>query len=113
LPLHDEDMVTSHAQTPPLRFDPNDYIHHLTDLDLTDTQKHDMLETLFQIVVNFVDLGFGIHPIQQACGQAPENSTDLTISEQNPLYWSHGILTEEFGNGHAPGDTDSSKGGDE
>lgn len=54
---------------PPLNFDFEAYTHHLDELDLTEDQKRDLLEALFQIVRSFVDLGFNMHPVQQACGQ--------------------------------------------
>lgn len=42
------------------------YAEHLAESDLTDDQKREFIETLWAIVVAFVDLGFGVHPIQQA-----------------------------------------------
>lgn len=36
----------------------------LKDSDLTDTQKQEFVETLWSIIVTFVDLGFGLHPVQ-------------------------------------------------
>ncbi|NRA30147.1 MAG: hypothetical protein HRU11_07770 [Parvularculaceae bacterium] len=48
------------------------YAHFLKDSDLSDEDKAAFLETIWNIVVSFVDLGFGVHPIQQAqeaCGQ--------------------------------------------
>lgn len=34
--------------------------------DIPEEKKRELIETLWQIVVSFVDLGFGIHPLQQA-----------------------------------------------
>lgn len=48
-----------------LRFDPDAYAGYVAEFDLTDTQKRDLLEAVWGIVVSFVDLGFGFHPIQQ------------------------------------------------
>ncbi|OXT01625.1 hypothetical protein B7H23_01245 [Notoacmeibacter marinus] len=53
------------------------YQKFLDDSDLSDAQKKEFLETLWTIIVGFVDLGFGVHPLQQAdadlgsdgCGQ--------------------------------------------
>lgn len=42
------------------------YEHHLADADLTDEQKREFLSALWYIVMTFVDLGFGIEPVQQA-----------------------------------------------
>ncbi len=46
------------------RFEP-----YFDDPDLTQAEREELLETIFAIVLGFVDLGFGIHPIQQACEQ--------------------------------------------
>lgn len=42
------------------------YEEYLEGMDLTDQQKHAFLDVLWNIVVNFVDLGFGVHPLQLA-----------------------------------------------
>ena len=41
----------------------------LEESDITEDQKREFIETLWSIVENFVDLGFGIHPLQQASEQ--------------------------------------------
>lgn len=110
MPNHDNDMVTDHAETPPLRLNPEDYEQQLAAFDLTETEKEDLLEALFQIIVNFVDLGFGIHPIQQACGQVQQSDDGRTIADQKPLYWSHAILEQQTREDDAPLTTDSNKG---
>lgn len=48
-----------------LSFDAQEYCHFLADCDWTDEQKREFIETLWQIIVSFVDLGFDLHPIQQ------------------------------------------------
>lgn len=43
-----------------------DYYQSLLDDDgIPEDKKRELIETLWQIVVSFVDLGFGIHPLQQ------------------------------------------------
>lgn len=42
------------------------YEQYLAESGLTEEQKREFLETLWTIIVGFVDLGFGIHPVQQA-----------------------------------------------
>jgi len=49
-----------------LTFDPTPYLHHLAESDLTESQKHELLATLWSIMIGFVDLGFRIGPIRQA-----------------------------------------------
>jgi hypothetical protein len=38
----------------------------LADCDWTDAQKDEFTKALWQIVLNFVDFGWGFHPVQQA-----------------------------------------------
>ncbi|WP_425088886.1 hypothetical protein [Stappia sp.] len=51
---------------PALTLDVARYEAMLDDPALTDDQKRDFLETLWSIITAFVDLGFGIHPVQTA-----------------------------------------------
>ena len=64
-----EEGPGSEAQFTALSFDYEEYTPYLEDADLTEDQKREFLETLWNIMVSFVDLGFGIHPIQQAGGE--------------------------------------------
>ncbi|MBT8154034.1 hypothetical protein KMP13_09000 [Epibacterium ulvae] len=54
---------------PRLSIDWDAYMPFFEDEGITDAQKREMIEALWSIMVSFVDLGFGVHPIQQACGQ--------------------------------------------
>ena len=54
---------------PSLTIDWQAYAAMLEESDWSDAQKRELIETLWSIVVAFVDLGFGVHPAQQACGQ--------------------------------------------
>jgi len=58
---------------PALKLDVERYEEMLKSCDLTEEQRQDFLETIWSIIVGFVDLGFDIHPLQQAdpdgCGQ--------------------------------------------
>lgn len=69
------------AQAP--RFDYETYAHFLEDTDLSESQKHEALETLWNIIVQFVELGFGVHPVQQAqnaCGKLSDNSPNPALA---------------------------------
>lgn len=70
------------ASRPTLTIDWDYYGTFLEDLDCSDEEKQELIETLWNIMVAFVDLGFGIHPAQLvangACEQNPETSSDLT-----------------------------------
>lgn len=63
------------AAKPSLAIDLDKYQAYLDGSGLTPAQKEDFLRALWSIMVAFVDLGFGVHPVQQACGQV-EKSLD-------------------------------------
>jgi len=48
------------------------YQSYLDEEDLSEAEKQAFVEALWSIVLNFVDLGFGVHPLQKVCGQIPE-----------------------------------------
>jgi hypothetical protein len=72
-------------------FDVSRYEHFLEDQGLSAEQKRAMLEALWSIIVGFVDLGFGVHPVQQACGQNRDEESEH----------SGGVLDEVYSNGSA------------
>lgn len=59
---------------PVIELDVAYYQQFLDDADITDAQKRELIETLWTIVIQFVDLGFGIHPLQQARDGASAHS---------------------------------------
>ncbi len=63
---------------PALKLDVERYEKMLNDCDLTEEQRQEFLETIWTIIVGFVDLGYDIHPLQQAAPQACEQDTDLS-----------------------------------
>lgn len=83
------------------------YERYLDDCDLTDGQKREFLDNLWNFIVCFVDLGFGVHPLQQACEQkfdiaplpsfAPDNVVDLDIQHKNIFSRIAGYTKESIG----------------
>ncbi|MBO6550621.1 MAG: hypothetical protein JJ964_13510 [Rhizobiales bacterium] len=53
-----------------LTLDIDYYQSFLDDADIPDDKKQELIETLWNIVVQFVDMGYGIHPLQQANNNA-------------------------------------------
>ena len=53
-----EDTVT------PLKFEPNDYRHHVEEFDLTEEQQNELLESLWTIMSTMVDIGWGVDTVQ-------------------------------------------------
>lgn len=58
--------MRSTTTSPTLSIDVNLYQHYLDNSDLTDEQKTELLETLWGIICEFVQMGFNVHPVQQA-----------------------------------------------
>lgn len=52
----------------------------LEDTEISEEDKRQFIETWWNLIINFVDLGFGIHPLQQAC-DPPEDLSALTLSD--------------------------------
>jgi hypothetical protein len=50
-------------RVPALTFDPDAYREFLAGSDVSESQRQEFLRALWDILVGFVDLGFGIHPL--------------------------------------------------
>jgi len=50
---------------PTLLLDVDEFQHYLDAADMTPDEKREVLETLWEIVCEFVMIGFGVHPVQQ------------------------------------------------
>ena len=93
----------THTETtdnrPVLTIDYEKYAHFLEDSDLTEEQKQEFLQTLWNIVVEFVSLGWGVHPLQQAqkpCGQLGDNSPKAALTAPDGLYLDQQFISENF-----------------
>ena len=47
------------------------YDEYLRDADMSPEQKEEFLRAMLSIVMTFVELGFGVHPLQQVGGPEP------------------------------------------
>ena len=61
---------------PIVKLDYTLYAQYLDDADLTQAQKQDFLETLWTIIVGFVDLGFEVQPDNNGADQNEPNLSD-------------------------------------
>ncbi|MCB2014876.1 MAG: hypothetical protein KDE67_08265 [Sphingobium sp.] len=98
-PIHEHDPTSSPEATNDkltIQFDAREYAHFLADLDLTEAQKLEYIETLWTIVLHFIDMGFGIHPIQQACGQFSENLALCPDADSDVVKSLHSHLCNDF-----------------
>ena len=84
---------------PVITVDYDRYAHFLEHAELSEEQKHEYLQTIWNIIVEFVSLGFGVHPLQQAqnsCGKFEEIASDPAAVGSNGVECSDNILTSEF-----------------
>lgn len=88
-------VVTKVSATPTLTIDWEFYGKHLDASDLSDADKQAFIETLWSIVVSFVDLGFGVHPVQHVCGQE-EELRDLITAKTDAVVTSKDNSKTEF-----------------
>ncbi len=73
------------------------YAHMLDDPGLSEGQKREFLQTLWNIVVEFVSLGFGVHPLQQAQtagGKDEEEPMELALASKDGVYLDHHHITD-------------------
>jgi hypothetical protein len=75
--------MQTNKPTPTLTLDVELYQHYLDNADLSEEQKIELLETLWQIICGFVQMGFIVHPVQQALS---ENSGKDAITALTPTY---------------------------
>lgn len=69
--MTDHNQPTTPNQ-PKVTIDWERYREHLADWDVPDDVKREFIETMLAIVTGFVDLGFGLSPYQQSCGESTE-----------------------------------------
>lgn len=55
-----------HPTKPSLLIDVDFYDDVIDDPDISPDQKRQLIEIIGQIVVAFIDIGFGVHPVQLA-----------------------------------------------
>ena len=78
----------STAARPTLSIDIDRYQEYLDGSGLTLEQREEFLRAIWSIVVTFVELGYGVHPLQEACGKdcgtdsaPPARVSDEVVSE--------------------------------
>ena len=59
-------------QKPSLTVDVEKYQSYLDGSGMSDAEKEEFLQALWSIIVSFIELGFGVHPLQEVCGKTPE-----------------------------------------
>ncbi|WP_282091461.1 hypothetical protein [Epibacterium ulvae] len=80
---------------PYLEIDTERYQAHLDDPSLSAEQRDEILVALWAIISAFVELGFGIHPVQQACGKLGTELEHSANSECSRVRSNHRKQNEE------------------
>ncbi|MEM7500219.1 MAG: hypothetical protein AAF371_19825 [Pseudomonadota bacterium] len=68
--------VAGGARRKVLEVDLDQFQHRLDSAEMTDAQKAEYLQLVWSIVLQFVDLGYQLHPVQQSCGQLGQTGPD-------------------------------------
>lgn len=78
---------TTAPKKPILTVDVEKYQAFLDGADMSEAQKEEFLQALWSIMVSFVDLGFGVHPLQEVCekdaiseSRTPKSEFDVVSS---------------------------------
>ena len=70
--------------TTTIHFDLQEWLPYIEGSELTEDQKEEMIETLWSIVLTFVDLGWGVHSApQETSGQNPDLRAALAAAVVN------------------------------
>ena len=92
--------TANRQHTPPvITVDYEKYAHFLESCDASEEQKREFIEMLWRIIVGFVDLGFGVHPAQQAqksCGKPEKMAPKTPSTVPDEVDWKSKFLTENF-----------------
>ena len=96
------------ATYPVVEFDPAEFLHFLDGVDWSDAEKREYITLVRNIVREFVALGFGVHPMQQAqkaCGELSETPRNPGPSAPSMIDSSHHDLIKNYMrlNGPEPG----------
>lgn len=75
----------AHEEAPAssVRFDAERYLPMTEDFDLTEAEKREFLETLWNLLVTLADLGLGLDPVQMLLGTNSETATRPSIGTVN------------------------------
>jgi hypothetical protein len=98
---HHKDPDENRAVSNPLslEFDASEFAHFLDETGWSDEEKAEYITLIWNIMCEFVSLGFGIHPVQQAqkdCGKSPETLRQSAARPGDLVDSSHSDLIEKF-----------------
>ncbi|WP_371157010.1 hypothetical protein [Jannaschia sp. 2305UL9-9] len=68
-----------------LKVDIERYQSYLDDTDMTPAQKEEFLQSMWLMMISFVELGFEVHPIQEVCGKDSQSNTQSALDAPDAL----------------------------
>lgn len=80
-------------------FDPAEFVHFLEETDWSDDEKAEYVRLVWNVMCQFVALGFDVHPIQQArdnCGKLTDERMVSPLLDNGVVNSSYGNLVEKF-----------------
>ena len=78
------------AAKPSIRFDPTPYLHHLSDMTISDEEKEKLIKTLWAIILGLIDMGLEVHPVQHALKtQSKERRSSQPCGKASPMNGRH------------------------
>lgn len=77
-----------------LHFDPAKFLQYVEEEDLTEEQATVLLRAIWDIIVAFVDLGFGLSPVQQALVDRSRRDDDKSFRPDSGMLSSKDKFTE-------------------
>ena len=89
------------SSKPVILVDVEKYQAFLDGWDATSAEKEEFLQTLWGIIVSFVEWGYGVHPLQEVCGKDAECG-GKTATEAFDAVCSDEPEQEEKPNGFSP-----------
>ena len=89
-------IVFAAKPRPSVEIDTAKYQKYLDDPSLSKEQKEEIIMALWSIITAFVDLGFGVHPAQEACGKALEMLDEKAKEDSNESKAIHQSVRDAF-----------------
>lgn len=78
-----------------VEIDVQKYQAYLDNPNIDDDQKEEIVRAVWSIMVSFMELGLGVHPVQQACGQLEKDlDPEATVDSDKGTGDGIGLKTE-------------------
>lgn len=79
-----------------LTVDTAEFIHYLNGSDWSYETKCAFLQTCWDIICDFVRIGFHVHPVQIACGQVSQTDDESAVRPATMVKSDHTQLIADF-----------------